>query len=199
MLTDDTGILQHAVYAVPDRHHGYCTDDNARALVATVMYYDLMKDTSVLKPISTYLAFLHYAFEPRTGRFRNFMSFDRRWLEEVGSEDVHGRSLWALGMSVALAPDEATLAFATRLFCRALETAERLQAPRAWVGNTDGFRRPQAGSGKTDGGDDDSAGHDLAGRLKAGHRFAAGVGLDDFHIGRSLDLNNPGFLWRRDE
>ncbi len=132
-LTDDTGILQHAIYAVPDRFHGYCVDDNARALVAALMCYDLTQDRSVLPLADVYLAFLHHAFNPENRRFRNFMTFDRQWLEEAGSEDVHGRALWSLGIAVALAPNEAILSFSTRLFSRALETAETLGSPRAWA------------------------------------------------------------------
>jgi hypothetical protein len=132
-LTDDTGILQHAVYCIPDRHHGYCTDDNARALVAALTCYDLQRDASVLELADTYMAFLNQAFNPQSRRFRNFMSYDRRWLEEVGSEDVHGRAIWALGLTVAMAPNDAVLAFATRLFQEAIETTEQLAAPRAWA------------------------------------------------------------------
>jgi len=132
-LTDDTGILQHAHYAIPDRRHGYCTDDNARALVAALMYYNLQGDSTVLRLADVYLSFLHHAFNPETQRFRNFMSFDRQWLEEVGSEDTHGRALWSLGLATALAPNEAMLAFASRLFNGALAQAEALVSPRAWA------------------------------------------------------------------
>lgn len=130
-LTDDTGIYQHAVYSVPDRRHGYCTDDNSRALIAALRYYRLTEDETALRLVPVYLSFLHHAFNPETGKFHNFMSFDRRWLDEEGSEDVQGRTLWALGLGVANAPDEATLAFATRLFNEALTRAEDLRAPRA--------------------------------------------------------------------
>ena len=132
-LTDDTGILQHAHYAIPDRHHGYCTDDNARALVAALMYYNLQGDSTVLRLADVYLSFLHHAFNPTAQRFRNFMSFDRQWLEEVGSEDTHGRAIWSLGLATALAPNEAMLAFASRLFNAALTQAEALGSPRAWA------------------------------------------------------------------
>ncbi|GAB4232167.1 MAG: glycosyltransferase family 4 protein [Acidobacteriota bacterium] len=130
-LTDDTGIYQHAVYSVPDRRHGYCTDDNSRALIAALRYYRLSEDEAALRLVPVYLSFLHHAFNPETGKFRNFMSFDRQWLDDEGSEDVQGRTLWALGQAVANAPDEATLAFAVRLFNEALPRAEDLQAPRA--------------------------------------------------------------------
>jgi len=132
-LTDTTGILQHATYAVPDRHHGYCTDDNSRALVAALMHYDLHRDDSVLPLADVYLAFIHYAFNREARRFHNFMNFDRRWLDEVGSEDVHGRALWALGLATALRPNDAVLSFATRLFNEALETVDAFESPRAWA------------------------------------------------------------------
>ena len=132
-LTDDTGIFQHAVYSIPDRHHGYCTDDNARALAAAMMYWDLNEEASILPLARTYLSFLHHAFNPEIGRFRNFMTFDRNWLEEMGSEDVHGRSIWGLGLAVSMAPDDAVLALASRLLCDSLEGIESTQSPRSWA------------------------------------------------------------------
>ena len=132
-LTDDTGVLQHAVYCVPDRHHGYCTDDNARALLVAVQYHALAGEDIVLPLVNTYLSFLHYAFNPETKRFRNFMSYDRKWLEAVGAEDVQGRAIWALGKTVALAPNNAVLSFASRLFNEAVAGAEALRSPRAWA------------------------------------------------------------------
>ena len=132
-LTDSTGVLQHATYTVPDRRHGYCTDDNARALVAALMYYDLQRESGVLPLIMTYLAFLRDAFNEEERRFRNFMSFNRSWLEIVGSEDVHGRALWALGLAAAFAPNEGTTAFAVRLFNDGLASVENLTSPRTWA------------------------------------------------------------------
>ncbi|NOZ23551.1 MAG: hypothetical protein GXP25_20940 [Planctomycetes bacterium] len=132
-LTDATGIIQHATYTVPNRQHGYTTDDNARAIVAALMYHDLRKDPSVLPLARTYLSFIHDAFNPTAKRFRNFMGYNRTWLEEVGSEDAHGRVLWALGLAVVHAPDNGVLAFATRLFNEALPPVERFDSPRAWA------------------------------------------------------------------
>ena len=132
-LTDNTGILQHAVYSIPDRTHGYCTDDNARALITALRYYDMEPDMRVLRAMDTYLAFLHHAFNPEHKRFRNFMNYERGWLEDVGSEDVHGRALCALGLASALAPNDGILSFATRLFNSALESVESLGSPRAWA------------------------------------------------------------------
>jgi len=132
-MTDDTGVLQHAHYGVPDRHFGYCADDNARALVAALMCYDLRRDVTVLPLVDIYLSFLYHAFNPRNGRFRNFMTYDRHWTEDAGSEDVHGRAIWALGQAAAMAPNEATVTFATRLLDSSLAMLEGFSSPRAWA------------------------------------------------------------------
>jgi len=129
-LTDDTGLLQHAVHATPDRRYGYCTDDNARALVVAAQNWRLFKDESIIPLFQTYLSFLHHAFNEELGRFRNFMAYNRQWLEEAGSEDSHGRALWGLGAAVAFAPTEPILGLASRLFNQALPAVEKLHAPR---------------------------------------------------------------------
>ena len=107
-LTDGTGMFQHAVFSVPNYDEGYTTDDNARALIVSVQLeegknvaVDLQQLTHVQEFGNRYLAFLWHALNPEQKRFRNFMSYDRRWLEQVGSEDSHGRALWALGTVVA--------------------------------------------------------------------------------------------------
>jgi hypothetical protein len=131
-MTDDTGLLQHARYTVPDRAHGYCVDDNARALIVAVTLQDLQPlDSAAGGLAAIYLSFLDHAFNTRTGRFRNFMSYDRRWLEETGSEDSHGRAVWGLGVAVALARDKGQVSFAVDLFHRALEATEQFVHPRA--------------------------------------------------------------------
>ncbi|HRK29803.1 MAG TPA: glycosyltransferase family 4 protein [Tepidisphaeraceae bacterium] len=132
-MTDDTGILQHAVYAVPDRHHGYCADDNARALIAAMMCHDVTGDPAVLDLADNYLAFLHFAFDHGRKRFRNFLSYDRRWLEEQGSEDCHGRCVWALGTIIQLSVGEGATALSTRLIHDAMEHLEQFTSPRAWA------------------------------------------------------------------
>ena len=125
-------MLQHARYTVPDRVHGYCVDDNARALIVAVTAQDLQPlDTSPGDLASIYLSFLGYAFNGQTGRFRNFMSYDRCWLEETGSEDSHGRALWGLGIAVALGRDKGQVSFASDLFRRALDSVEHFTSPRA--------------------------------------------------------------------
>ncbi|MDA3832736.1 MAG: glycosyltransferase family 4 protein [Spirochaetales bacterium] len=133
VMTDDTGILQHAKYSIPDRTHGYCVDDNARALIVVSKYYWLRKEKSVIPLIQIYLSFLHYSFNPENGRFRNFMSYDRRWLEEVGSEDSHGRSLWGLGIAIQCAPNDAIRDMAVGLFLGGLKAVETFTSPRAWA------------------------------------------------------------------
>lgn len=131
-MTDDTGLLQHAKYMTPNFHHGYCVDDNARGLIAITKYYALRKDKGVLPLIQKYLAFLFYAFNHENGRFRNFMSYDRRWLELSGSEDSHARALWGLGVTVKEAPDSSIRNMAMRLFLESLPIVEHFTSPRAW-------------------------------------------------------------------
>jgi|YNPNPStandDraft_1061719.scaffolds.fasta_scaffold00725_15 glycosyltransferase involved in cell wall biosynthesis len=133
-LTDDVGLLQHAKFIVPDRAYGYCTDDNARALLVVVKANELMsKEEWLLDLACRYLGFLHYAFNEANGRFRNFMSYDRRWMEEEGSEDSHGRSLWALGFAVAESRSAGWLGAALNLFKRALPAVMEFTSPRAWA------------------------------------------------------------------
>ncbi|NPV70528.1 MAG: glycosyltransferase [Firmicutes bacterium] len=130
-LTDDVGLLQHAFFTTPDRIHGYCTDDNARALIATIMNWHLLNEESVLALMQVYLAFVNHAIDWHTGSVRNFMSYERRWLEEAGSEDCHGRTAWALGHCVALAPNDSILGLSTRLFNRILGRCSTMTSPRA--------------------------------------------------------------------
>ena len=132
-LTDDTGILQHATHTVPNRAHGYCTDDNARALmVATMGQKYLATDNKFFDSLSNqYLSFLLYAFNDETGRFRNFMSYSRQWIEDVGSEDSHGMALWGLGKAIAFLDNPGQLALTTNLFNQAMKTAEHFNSPRA--------------------------------------------------------------------
>lgn len=131
-MTDDTGLLQHAKYMTPDFYHGYCVDDNARGLIALTKYYSLRKDKSVMSLIQKYLAFLYYAYNQENGRFRNFMSYDRRWMELTGSEDSHARAIWGLGITVKEAPDGSIRNMAMRLFLESLPAVEHFTSPRAW-------------------------------------------------------------------
>ncbi len=132
-LTDDTGILQHATHTIPNRIHGYCTDDNARALMVAAMGRKyLPTDNMCLDSLSShYLSFLLYAFNAEKGRFRNFMTYTRQWAEEVGSEDAHGRALWGLGRAVAFLDNPGQLAISTTLFNQALKAVELFDPPRS--------------------------------------------------------------------
>ncbi len=133
-MSDSTGIFQHASFTVPNFAEGYCTDDNARALVLALMLRNLGHESAELAAhAATYAAFLNHAFDRQRGRFRNFMSFDRRWLEDVGSEDCHGHSLWALGLCVAQSGHESFQLLAAQLFELALPVAAEFSSPRAWA------------------------------------------------------------------
>ena len=135
VMTDDTGILQHARFDIPDRDHGYCTDDNARALVVVLLAQHVLPDTADLGKLAhRYVGFLQQAFNRENGRFRNFMSYDRRWQEDTGSEDSHGRAIWALGQTVFDSPSQGMAAAANELFELALPRAMELTAPRACAG-----------------------------------------------------------------
>jgi hypothetical protein len=131
-MTDGVGMLQHSRFTVPNREHGYCVDDNARALIVTVNAQDFKPlDTSLKDLASVYLSFIDHAFNHVTGLFRNFMSYERLWLEEKGSEDSHGRALWSLGVAVALGRNEGQVRHAADLFQRALPAVEQFTSPRA--------------------------------------------------------------------
>lgn len=133
-LSDSTGIFQHASFTVPNFAEGYCTDDNARALVLAVMLQKLGVGSSRLGALAaTYAAFLSHAFDRDSGRFRNFMGFDRHWLESVGSEDSHGHALWALGLCVAQTGHGGFQMMAADLFERALPAVSEFTSPRAWA------------------------------------------------------------------
>lgn len=133
-MTDSTGVFQHATYSVPNFAEGYCTDDNARALIMTILLEELGEESTRVRSLATtYAAFLNYAFNSESRRFRNFMSFDRQWIEKAGSEDSHGRSLWALGTCVGRSRRRSFQLWAGQLFNQALPTAVELAAPRAWA------------------------------------------------------------------
>ena len=134
LLTDDTGILQHAKHTVPDRTHGYCTDDNARALIVVLAASGFLPDDPSLHVLAArYLSSLHYAFNEKSGRFRNFMAFDRKWADEKGSDDSQGRALWALGTATVSEQSKGQRRLATELFQRALPTVLKLTSPRSWA------------------------------------------------------------------
>lgn len=131
-LTDYTGILQHARFNVPDRNHGYCTDDNARALILTVMLQNEVQDVDEVNRLSSiYLSFLDYAYNPANERFRNFMNYERQWLEKEGSQDSIGRSIWALGYTSAYTNVCNFHHHSNHLFKRSLHAATHLTHPRS--------------------------------------------------------------------
>ncbi len=134
-MTDDTGVFQHAVFAVPNQHEGYTTDDNARALLVSIEVEQLgPEETGEAKRLaSQYLAFLWLAFNSANGRFRNFLNYERHWQESQGSEDSHGRALWALGAAVRQTVDEGLRGLAGRLFELALPAVLSFTSPRAWA------------------------------------------------------------------
>ncbi|HOP80491.1 MAG TPA: hypothetical protein PLZ21_08015 [Armatimonadota bacterium] len=99
-LTDRTGVIQHAIFSIPNRRTGYTTDDNARALLVALQEYERTGDRRLLRLVSTYLSFLHYA-QTSSRRFHNFMSFDQIFLDDEGSEDCFARVLWACGEALA--------------------------------------------------------------------------------------------------
>lgn len=134
LLTDGTGMIQHATYIVPNYHEGYSIDDNARALIASVLVagLELGKGRS-LELASRYLAFIAYAFNPQTGRFRNFMNYQRNWLEKSGSDDSHGRTLWALGTVLGRSTIPSLRGIASGLFEAALPAIPDTTSPRAWA------------------------------------------------------------------
>lgn len=135
-MSDSTGIFQHAHYNVPDFNEGYCTDDNARAFILCNLLDELGGNPhgDDLDGLATsYLAFLSAAVNRETGRFRNFMSHGRQWLEEAGSEDSHGRALWALGNGAGRSRNEGRRRLSAQLFERSLSTVETFISPRAWA------------------------------------------------------------------
>ncbi|MBB6430543.1 hypothetical protein [Algisphaera agarilytica] len=132
-LTDDTGIYQHAVFATPDANHGYCIDDNARALIAGLLYADLHGLDESATPLHTYLNFIAYAYNADTKQFRNFMAFDRSWLEDSGSHDSQGRNIWAMGLTAKLGPTESIRGLGRDLFAKALPALDGLNFIRSWA------------------------------------------------------------------
>ncbi|MGB8400309.1 glycosyltransferase family 4 protein [Bradyrhizobium sp.] len=130
-MCDDTGLFQHAVHSVPDRSHGYCVDDNARALLLACALNAPGEDPLSEVLTARFAAFVQHAWNPGTGRFRNFMGFNRTWLEDSGSEDSHGRTLWALGECARKDASPSRRRWAAALFAQALPTVKSFRSPRA--------------------------------------------------------------------
>lgn len=133
-MSDHTGIFQHAIYNVPNYHEAYCTDDNARAFIFTVLLEEVGgADATVRRLAGSYLAFLWHAFDANTRRFRNFMSFSREWIEVHGSEDSHARALWAVATALGRSGNPGHRALCALLFQRGLPCVARFSSPRAWA------------------------------------------------------------------
>ena len=146
MMTDSTGVLQHAKYTVPDYNEGYCTDDNARALILSVLLEELeLRNPEINRMAVRCIAFLNHSFNRETGRFRNFLSFDRQWLEKTGSEDSQGRALWSLGTCIGRTGNEGIHRLASQLLEKALPRVFSFVSHRAWafslIGIHEYFRR----------------------------------------------------------
>lgn len=124
-LTDDTGIVQHAKYGIPNLKEGYCVDDNARALMMTLMAQQYRKGKEGPELLPIYLSFIHYMQTP-DGNFRNFLSFSRQYLDEIGSEDSFGRTVWALGYLIRFAPNNSYREFAYELYHRSIQHFDAL-------------------------------------------------------------------------
>jgi glycosyltransferase involved in cell wall biosynthesis len=135
-MTDDTGMLQHAIFSVPNTREGYTTDDNARALIVSVLLdenpeYSDRRECPNLS--HRYLSFLWLAFHADSGRFRNFLDYDRKWLENIGSDDSHGRALWSLGKVLGVSRNAGLRGAAGRLFEAAFPATLTFTSPRAWA------------------------------------------------------------------
>lgn len=131
-LSDDTGMFQHSVFSIPDRAHGYCIDDNARALM--LMNRIGSHDADKANHLATiYASFLQHAWNPNARRFRNFMGFARNWLESEGSEDSNGRTLWALGSTAAEGHSISLRRWARILFNESAPIAFEFRSPRSWA------------------------------------------------------------------
>ena len=130
-MTDGTGMVQHGVFSIADRHHGYCIDDNARALILAVKRATNDPDPRLAELAATYAAFVQHGWNPDARKFRNFMGYDRRWLESIGSEDSNGRTVWALGVTASQANWKGLGDWAMHLFDKAVEAMDRLSACRA--------------------------------------------------------------------
>jgi len=128
-MSDSTGMFQHSILTVPDRRHGYCIDDNVRALML-MGAADGVPLAERQRWATVYASFIQHGWNPDQNVFRNFMSFDRTWCEDVGSDDSNGRTLWALGHAMGHAPDDGLRLWASQWFDVALGPVSNMQSPR---------------------------------------------------------------------
>lgn len=129
-LTDDTGIIQHAKFGIPNLKEGYCLDDNARALLMMSMAYKQKKDPLTQELLPIYLSYIHY-MQNADGTFRNFLSFNRNFLDEIGSEDSFGRTIWALGYLLNHAPNDSYYQTGISMFFKAAENFKKIESIRS--------------------------------------------------------------------
>ncbi len=133
-MTDSAGLLHHAIGSIPNYNEGYCTDDNARALILIVLLEEVYSDIAKIQELSgRYSAFVNYAFNREKKLFRNFMSYDRKWVESVGSADCQGRSIWSLGTCAGRSKNPNFHMWGTQLFNQIIPAAAGLSSPRAWA------------------------------------------------------------------
>ena len=185
-MTDARGIFQHANLTIPNHAEGYCTDDNARALILAVLLGQLEEAPKSVRGLAaTYAAFLHDAFNAQTGRFHNFLSIERHWLDEQGSEDSHGRAIWALGTAVGRSPHRSSQAKADRLFQQALPAVTHFTSPRAWAFSLIGIHEYLQHAKDNHLAID--VGEELTGRLVAIFDQVAGPGWSWFEEGLTYD------------
>jgi glycosyltransferase involved in cell wall biosynthesis len=133
VMTDDTGLYQHASYTVPNREFGYTTDDNARAAIVALNQWKIFEDKKALRLLKTYLSFLDYALEEGGKKARNYLTFDRKWKDRGENEDPHGRLVWALGKLIGESPDELFRNYGHQLFGKAIDPVSNFTSPRAWA------------------------------------------------------------------
>jgi hypothetical protein len=134
-LTDDTGMFQHAIYTVPNYNEGYCSDDNARALILMALLASQAdeEDPEFDRLAGVYLGLLQFAYDEKSGRFKNFLLFNRTWLNETASEDSHGRVVWALGTCLGRYSNPGFQGVAVKLFEQGLPAVTKFNSPRAWA------------------------------------------------------------------
>ncbi|HSW60859.1 MAG TPA: glycosyltransferase, partial [bacterium] len=134
-MTDSTGIFQHAQHNVPNFTEGYCTDDNARALILSVLLENLgtVSSSKLEDLVSRFLGFVRYAWDEKTGLFRNFLSFQRTWIDTTFSEDCHARAVWSLGVCISHSANDGFSQMAAEIFEKALSSILSFSSPRAWA------------------------------------------------------------------